>query len=112
MTAVSGLVVAAMAATLRLDEIALLANAGTLFAFAAVALAVLVLRVRSPDRPRTFRTPLVWIVAPFCIIGCIYLFVNGLPSFTQGWFLLWNGAGLLLYFIYSMRASLLARSGA
>ncbi|HEY5337120.1 MAG TPA: amino acid permease [Rhizomicrobium sp.] len=110
MTALTGIVVAIMAATLRLDEIALLANAGTLFAFAAVALSMLVMRRRHPNRPRVFRAPLAWIVGPVCIAGCLYLFFNGLPAFTQWWFLLWNGIGLLLYFGYSMRASKLANS--
>ncbi|HEY7979281.1 MAG TPA: amino acid permease [Rhizomicrobium sp.] len=109
MTAVTGVVVAAMAATLRLDEIALLANAGTLCAFVAVAVSMLVLRMRDPNRPRAFKTPLPWIVGPICIIGCVYLFFNGLPTFTQWWFLLWNGIGLLVYFAYSMRASKLAK---
>ncbi|MBS0274362.1 MAG: amino acid permease [Proteobacteria bacterium] len=110
MTAVTGLVVAAMAATLRLDEIALLANAGTLCAFVAVAVSMLVLRMRDPNRPRAFRTPLPWVVGPICIVGCVYLFFNGLPTFTQWWFLLWNGIGLLVYFAYSMRASRLANA--
>jgi APA family basic amino acid/polyamine antiporter len=108
MTTLTGIVVAAMAATLRLDEIALLANAGTLFAFAAVALSMLVLRRRHPGRPRAFRAPLAWIVGPFCIVGCAYLFATGLPAFTQWWFLLWNGVGLLIYFAYSRGASKLA----
>jgi len=110
MTAVTGIVVAAMAATLRLDEIALLANAGTLCAFVAVAVSMLVLRMRDPNRPRAFKTPLPWVVGPICIVGCVYLFFNGLPTFTQWWFLLWNGIGLLVYFAYSMRASRLANA--
>ncbi len=110
MTAVTGVVVAAMAATLRLDEIALLANAGTLCAFVAVAVSMLVLRRRDPNRARAFKTPLPWVVGPICIIGCVYLFFNGLPAFTQWWFLLWNGIGLLVYFAYSMRASRLANA--
>lgn len=110
MTAVTGVVVAAMAATLRLDEIALLANAGTLCAFVVVAVSMLVLRSRDPNRPRAFKTPLPWVVGPVCIVGCVYLFFNGLPAFTQWWFLLWNGVGLLVYFAYSMRASKLAKA--
>ena len=108
MTAVTGVVVAVMAATLRLDEIALLANAGTLCAFVAVAVSMMVLRVRDPNRPRAFKTPLPWIVGPICVVGCVYLFFNGLPAFTQWWFLLWNAGGLLVYFAYSRRASKLA----
>jgi APA family basic amino acid/polyamine antiporter len=109
MTAITGVVVAVMAATLRLDEIALLANAGTLCAFVAVAVSMMVLRVRDPNRPRAFKAPLPWIVGPICVIGCIYLFLNGLPTFTQWWFLLWNAAGLLVYFAYGKGASKLAK---
>jgi APA family basic amino acid/polyamine antiporter len=112
MTVLTGIVVAVIAATLRLDEIALLANAGTLFAFAAVALSLLVLRRRHPRRQRLFRAPFAWIVAPLCIAGCAYLFFTGLPIFTQWWFLAWNGVGLVIYLLYGMRASRLARGAA
>lgn len=110
MTAATGLVVAILAATLKLDQIALLANAGTLCAFVAVAVSMLVLRLREPGRPRPFRTPLPWIVGPVCIAGCLYLFLNGLPSFTQWWFLIWNGIGLVLYLLYGAWRSRLARA--
>ncbi len=108
MTVVSGIVVAAMSATMSLDRIALLANAGTLCAFVAVAVSMMILRLRDPDRIRAFRAPLPWIVGPICVLGCVYLFFAGLPDFTKWWFLLWNGAGLLVYFGYSMRASKLS----
>lgn len=108
MTVITGVIVALLAATLRLDEIALLANAGTLCAFIAVAFCVLVMRTRQPNAPRSFRTPLPWLVAPLCIVGCGYLFVNGLPKVTQIWFVVWNAIGLAIYFAYSIRASLLS----
>lgn len=110
MTSLTGLVVVALAATLKLDQIALLANAGTLCAFIAVALCTLLLRLREPGRPRAFRVPLVWIVGPLCIVGCVYLFANGLPAFTQWWFLAWNGAGLVVYLLYGVRRSRLAQA--
>jgi hypothetical protein len=50
MTVLTGIVVAVLAATLKLDQIVLLANAGTLCAFIAVALCMLVLRLREPNR--------------------------------------------------------------
>jgi APA family basic amino acid/polyamine antiporter len=68
------------------------------------------MRSRNPNQPRPFRVPLVWITCPVCIIGCVYLFVNGLPDFTQKWFLFWNAVGLVVYFAYSMRKSNLARA--
>jgi APA family basic amino acid/polyamine antiporter len=109
MTTLTGLVVMGMAATLDLSQIVELANVGTLTAFIAVAVCMLVLRVRDPNRPRAFRTPLPWVVGPFCILGCLYL-AWGLPARTQIWFFEWNGIGLALYFLYGMWASRLARA--
>ncbi len=110
MTLITGVVVIAIAGFVPLAKIALLANAGTLLAFIAVAVCVLILRVRDPGRPRVFRTPLVWIIAPGCVIGCLYLFLNGLPAFTQEWFLFWNGIGLVVFLLYGVRKSRLAKA--
>ena len=92
-TAATAIVVATLAGLIPLDEIAALANAGTLAAFIAVSVCVLVLRKREPARPRRFRTPLVWIVAPVAILGCLYLMWS-LPRQTQIFFLIWTGVGL------------------
>jgi len=92
----------------RLDEIAALANAGTLAAFTAVGLCLLVLRKREPGRVRRFRTPLAWLVGPVAIGGCIYLFFS-LPAATQKWFLVWNAVGLVVYVLYSRRRAVLGR---
>lgn len=100
--------VAALAGVARLDEIAALANAGTLAAFTAVAICLLVLRKRAPSRPRVFRTPLAWVVGPVAILGCMYLFWS-LPQRTQIWFLCWNVIGVVAYLAYGRRGSLLAR---
>ena len=108
MTLFAGFWVVLLAAILPLDRIALLANAGTLAAFIAVSLSLLVLRLREPGRPRIFRAPLGIPVACICMAGCIYLFLNGLPRFTQWWFVIWNTGGLVLYFLYGMRHSRLA----
>ena len=102
--------VAALAGVARLDEIAALANAGTLAAFTAVSVCLLVLRKRDPARPRVFRTPLAWLVGPIAIVGCLYLFWS-LPRTTQFWFLVWNAIGVVAYLAYGRRASLLARGG-
>ncbi len=76
------MLVAILAGLAPLAEIASLANAGTLTAFAAVSLCLLVMRRREPDRQRLFRTPLAWIVGPAAILGCGYLFWN-LQAKTQ-----------------------------
>ncbi|HEX4695967.1 amino acid permease [Sphingomonas sp.] len=106
-TAVTAMVVAVLAALTPLDVIASLANAGTLCAFVAVALCVLVSRRRDPAAKRPFRTPLVWLVAPIAILGCLYLFTS-LQSITQLWFLIWNAIGLLIYFLYARRRASIA----
>ena len=107
-TLFTAVLVAALAGVARLDEIAALANAGTLAAFTAVAVCLLVLRKRDPARPRVFRTPAAWLVGPVAILGCLYLFLS-LPQRTQLWFLAWNVLGVIVYFAYSRRTSLLAR---
>jgi APA family basic amino acid/polyamine antiporter len=98
-TLMTAVFVAVLAGLLPLDVIASLANAGTLCAFIAVAACVLVLRRRSPEARRPFRTPLAWVVAPAAILGCCYLFMS-LQRVTQISFLFWNGFGLLVYFLY------------
>ena len=107
-TAFTAVLVAALAGVARLDEIAALANAGTLAAFTAVAVCLLVLRKRDPARKRVFRTPFAWVVGPIAILGCLYLFWS-LPQRTQLWFLAWNVIGVAAYLIYGRRSSLLAR---
>ncbi|RYE01728.1 MAG: amino acid permease [Sphingomonadales bacterium] len=95
-------VVTFFAAFFPIDQIAALANAGTLTAFAAVGLCLLVMRRRAPDAVRPFRTPAAWLVGLGAIFGCFYLFVS-LPHQTQILFGIWNLLGLGLYFVYSRR---------
>jgi APA family basic amino acid/polyamine antiporter len=99
MTVATAVLVAILAGLAPLAEIASLANAGTLTAFAAVSLCLLVLRRREPNRPRLFRTPLAWVVAPAAILGCVYLFAN-LQAQTQLFFAAWNALGLVGYFAW------------
>jgi basic amino acid/polyamine antiporter, APA family len=98
------IIVGAIAGLVPLDQIVTLANAGTLAAFIAVSLCMLILRVKAPDHPRKFRTPLPWLVGAVAIFGCAYLFFS-LPHFTKVWFLFWNGAGIVLYLLYGARKS-------
>ena len=98
-TIFTAIVVAIIAALFPLNEIAALANAGTLTAFVAVCAAMLAMRRREPDRPRKFTTPLPWLVGTVGILGCAYLFWS-LPVRTQTYFLGWNLFGLLVYLVY------------
>ncbi|WP_088183181.1 amino acid permease [Sphingobium sp. Z007] len=101
-TAVTAALVAVIAGLLPIDEIAALANAGTLIAFTAVGWCLLVLRRRSPDLRRPFRTPAAWFVGLGAIGGCAYLFIS-LPMQTIMACFAWNGIGLLVYFLYGQK---------
>ncbi|MEA1072998.1 amino acid permease [Sphingomonas sp. LY160] len=99
-TIFTAVVVAIIAGIFPLDEIAALANAGTLCAFVAVCAAMLVMRVREPNRERRFKTPLPWVIGIAGIAGCVWLFAS-LPSKTQLYFVLWNVIGFVVYLVYS-----------
>ena len=109
-TIFTAIVVAVIAGLFPLADIAALANAGTLAAFIAVSAAMLTMRRRAPDAPRKFTTPLPWVVGTGAILGCAYLFWS-LPVKTQIYFLIWNAAGLLLYFVYGSPRAEKARAG-
>ena len=104
MTILTGIVCAIIAGLMPLASIAELANAGTLAAFIATALALLILRRREPDLHRPFRAPLAYVIAPAAILGCAYLFYS-LPFGTQRNFFIWMGIGVVVYFLYSRKAS-------
>ncbi len=101
-TIVTAVLVAIIAGLLPIDEIAALANAGTLIAFTAVGACLLVLRRRSPDLRRPFRTPAAWFVGLGAIAGCAYLFIS-LPRDTILACFGWNALGLVVYFLYGQK---------
>ncbi len=98
-TLVTGVVVAIFAAFLPVGQLADYSNSGTLFAFAAVSLGVMVLRFTDPNRARPFKTPALFVVAPLSIIGCIVLFLS-LDGKSKGLFAVWTIIGLVFYFLY------------
>jgi basic amino acid/polyamine antiporter, APA family len=98
-TLVTGAVVAVFAAFLPVGQLADYSNSGTLFAFAAVSLGVMILRFTDKTRVRPFRTPFVFVVAPASIIGCAVLFMS-LDGKSKGLFIAWTAIGLVFYFCY------------
>jgi APA family basic amino acid/polyamine antiporter len=98
-TLVTGTVVAIAAAFLPVGQLADYSNSGTLFAFAAVSLGVMILRFTSPDRPRPFKAPLLFVLAPLSILGCVVLFLS-LNKESKNLFYIWTAIGLILYFSY------------
>jgi len=107
-TVMTGIAVAFGAAFFPVGQLADWANAGTLYAFMMVAICVMILRRTAPDAPRSFRTPVLWLVGPLTIAGCVFLFLN-LPWQAIMVFVIWAVLGLLAYFAYGRRVSHLGR---
>jgi len=103
-TAITGVIVAIAAAFLPVGQLADIANAGTLYAFLMVAIAVMLLRKRDPGRARAFRVPALIIIGPLTILGCMFLFFN-LPTTAMLVLPIWTVIGCFIYFGYSRRHS-------
>jgi APA family basic amino acid/polyamine antiporter len=110
-TILTGVVVALASTILDDDETYDLTNIGTLFAFLVVCLGVLALRIKDPERPRPFRVPMVWGVAPLGALACLYV-MTGLPRAAWIRFGVWMVIGTVFYFFYGYRHSRLARDRA
>jgi len=107
-TIITGVFVAIFAALFPVGILADISNSGTLFAFIMVSVGVMILRKQQPDRHRPFRTPLVWVVCPLAVAGCLLLFVN-LSLYTISLFFGWAIIGLIVYALYGYRHSDLGR---
>ncbi|MFD1536002.1 amino acid permease [Nonomuraea guangzhouensis] len=91
--------ISVLAGLVPLGQLAEATSIGTLFAFAIVNIGVLVLRYRSPDLPRSFRTPLFPATPVLGTIFCVIV-MAGLAGVTWLAFGLWMLAGLICYFLY------------
>jgi APA family basic amino acid/polyamine antiporter len=87
-----------------------LTSIGTLFAFVLVCVGIWVLRVKSPNINRPFKTPLVPFVPIMGIIVCSAMIVS-LDALTQQAALGWMIVGLFVYFLYSKKHSHLQKNG-
>ena len=105
-TWVAGLVVGIPAGLLDIGTLADLSNIGTLFAFALVAGGVLILRIKQPDRIRHFRAP-GGLLAPVVTILTCLLLMAGLSITSWIRFFVWLAIGLVIYFSYSRKRSVL-----
>jgi Amino acid transporters len=106
-TIITGVFVSLFGAMFPVGALADVTNSGTLFAFMMVSLGVLILRVKQPHRPRSFRTPFAWVVCPLAVLGCLLLFFN-LSLKTIVIFFAWAAVGLVIYYLYGYRKSHLA----
>ena len=99
-----GAIVAIMPGFLPIEQLAKLVNIGTLLAFTIVCAGVWVLRVRSPELHRPFKTPLVPLVPILGIVSAVFL-MTGLPMITWEVMIGWLLFGLVIYFGYSVQHS-------
>ncbi len=98
-TLIVGGFAALLAAFFPFDVLADLVSIGTLLAFAAVCIGIMILRVRAPKARRVFKTPLVWLVAPAGVASCL-LMMYSLSVATWIRLVLWTALGLVFYLIY------------
>ena len=85
-----------------------LVSIGTLLAFVIVCGGVWYLRVKEPNRPRPFKTPLVPLVPILGILVCGYMMWN-LPGDTWLRLIVWLVIGFVIYFTYSRHHSVVAQ---
>jgi APA family basic amino acid/polyamine antiporter len=105
-----GVLIAILAALVPLGEIVKLVNIGTLFAFVLVNIGVIILRRTRPDMPRPYRVPLSPFFPLLGVAFAVYL-MKDLPLTTWIRFVVWLGAGMLIYGFYGYKHSLLRRPG-
>lgn len=106
-TVIVSLFCGALASVIPLGKLVDATSIGTLFAFALVNVAVIVLRYARPDMPRTFKVALGPV---FPVLGFGFCAYNMFSLDTVTWvvFGCWMAAGLVFYFLYGMRRSRLA----
>lgn len=92
--------VGAFAAFVPGDIVGDMTSIGTLFAFVIVCAGIWILRVKSPDLPRQFRTPLVPLVPILGIVVCGAM-IYGLQWLNWMRLIGWLAIGMVIYFVYS-----------
>ncbi len=109
-TILVGGLVAAAATFFPAGKLEEMVNVGTLFAFVLVSAGVMILRRTRPDLPRAFRVPALPVVGTAAILACLWLMLN-LTILTWLRFLVWMVVGMIVYFTYGRRHSVLTLRG-
>jgi APA family basic amino acid/polyamine antiporter len=107
-TLLVGLVVASAAGIFDINSLGDMTSVGTLAAFAVVCLSVIWLRRTHPEIPRGYRVPLYPVVPALGIASCLWL-ITSVPTYVLVIFAWYTAAMIVLYFVYGMRNSELAK---
>src|SRR5687768_3998299 len=107
-TLVVGLIVAAAGGIFDINSLGDMTSVGTLAAFAVVCLSVIWLRRTHPEIPRGYRVPLYPFVPILGIGSCLWL-ITTVPNYVLLIFAGYTVAMILVYFVYSMHNSELAK---
>ena len=107
-TIYTGLAVGLATGLLPLQLLGQLVNIGTLFAFVLVCAGVWILRSKRPELDRPFRTPWMPFV-PIAGIVCCFGLMLTLPADTWVRLAVWMAIGLVIYFAYGKKNSLLQK---
>jgi APA family basic amino acid/polyamine antiporter len=109
-TLLVGVLACGFAGFMGLDALANLTNVGTLFAFAIVCATVVYLRYAHPKMRRPFKTPLFPFTPVLGAIMCLFLLMSLMAHEPTRRFFLWYLlGGIVLYFVYGMWNSKLAK---
>jgi len=107
-TVLVGLIVAIAAGVFDINSLGDMTSVGTLAAFAVVCLSVIWLRRTHPEIPRGYRVPLYPIVPALGIASCLWL-ITSVPNYVLVIFAWYTAAMIVLYFVYGMHNSELAK---
>jgi APA family basic amino acid/polyamine antiporter len=86
-----------------------LTSIGTLFAFVLVCVGIIIMRKSDPNIERPFRTPWVPFVPIAGIVVCSAMIVS-LPGQTLLSAFLWMIVGLIIYYLYSKKHSVIRKN--
>ena len=107
-TIIVATLIALLAGLIPIDFLAEMTSVGTLVAFTVVSIAVMVLRYRQPELPRTFKVPFFPVTPILAVLGCLWI-IKDLRPVTLLIFLIWTAVVLAWYFTYGLKHSHLGR---
>ncbi len=104
-TVITGIGIALLAAVFPLDVLGDLVSMGTLIAFTAVCIGVMILRRTRPEMHRTFRVPWAPVTCTLGVLCCLFLLLLGENWYNWTMMGVWTVVGFVIYFGYGFKHS-------